>query len=175
VEKKMLRMIFDLTNKYFVLLIFFALASNHGMAQIGAALPPPPVHTSIDSHGIDMIAGRPSLPGMYVAIGSKESGIERDPGRDWAERDNFTGTLTQTTVYRDINIYKLPIGTYIRVDTNNNSELFQVTGSVYVNYENTGGSLECNTNICTHLAKDGTVTLFDTTKRNGFSQSRMGR
>jgi hypothetical protein len=65
------------------------------VAEMGEGLEPPSVRRAIDSFGVDAISGSPAgFGGMYVSIGTEDSGIKRDPGRQRFMHDNHTGTLT---------------------------------------------------------------------------------
>lgn len=152
----------------YILFIEMTLLSSLVFSQIGGALPPPPVQSQIDSRGIDMLSGTPSLPGMYVSIGTDGSGLVRDPGRDLAERDNFTGTLTSINISNSVNVMNLPVGSYIRVSAGLDTEVFRA--DTYENYDKTGGQLSCASTLCTYINRNGDVTEFDKTKTNGFSQ-----
>ena len=135
----------------------------------GTGLAPPPLKRTVDSHGVDLVSGTASLPGMRVSIGSKESGIERDPGREWDGRDNLTGTLNELTVAsHNQEAYELPLGTYIMVSFGDISEMFQQSGTAYLPFSGATGTLSCTSSSCDYTAKDGTVALFNKGITNGY-------
>src|SRR5690625_1205755 len=73
-------------------------ADSDGIANFGENMLPPSTRATVDRFGVDMTDGTFGAGGMYVRIGGKDSGIERNPGRQRYLHDNHTGTLTQITL-----------------------------------------------------------------------------
>lgn len=160
----------------FCILIYI---NNFSLADFGQNLPPPPIERVIDSYGVDYLNGSANMPGMTVSIGTSESGIKRDPGRNWYGLDNFTGTLTQLSVLSSQTNslspgYGLPVGEYLMVSTGDNSEVFKINSGAYSAFEGAKGSFECPSNepnFCYYTSNQGVIVKFDKTKTNGYSSS----
>lgn len=151
---------------------FFILSAN--AQTVGGALPPPPIHSAIDSHGVDLIGGSANMPGMSVSIGTSESGIARDPGRSWYFFDNFAGKLSKiviTGVNTDSSLtaYNWPVGNYMRVSTGRRSEIYREVAGAYIGFEGATGALDCaDTTYCYFTDKDGAVAKYDKSMPDGY-------
>lgn len=71
-----------------LLIIGLLVASNNASAQSFAA---PPVLSSVDQNGVDLVSGKFTLPGLNNGIGAGASGLSRITQGD---TDNFSGGLT---------------------------------------------------------------------------------
>lgn len=151
--------------------LFAASFLTHAQDAAHVAMPPANLKPMVDRFGIDMTSGTTGIGGMAIAIGSAASSIVSDPGRTRYLQDNHTSTLTEITVKRTgadnetPSFAKgLPIGTFISVQSAGRMEVFQLSGSSYLNYRGTGGTLSCTTTTCTYTDKEGYISVFDKAK-----------
>jgi RHS repeat-associated protein len=162
--------------------ITFLVTTNiYAQQELSGGLAPPPVRTVVDSFEVDAVTSRPvGFGGMYVSIGTEESGIKSDPGRQRYMHDNHTGTLSEivwsgfwsTNEPREMT--GLPAGTYIKVDTLGRSEIFRQNGSTYVAAKATAGTFSCSGSICTYTLPDGTVCTFNKMLTNAYGHYVAG-
>ncbi len=135
----------------------FALLCSVGaraQSMIGA---PPPIHSSIDGNGVDLVTGAFNLTTSDLSIGPdgpealiyKRSFIGGGsfPSAGWT--DNLVGTIAIS-------------GATYTVSFGGGSESFTLTGGVYVPAQGQGSTLSYNsgTQVYTYTASDGTVVLF---------------
>ena len=147
-----------------LLCVVHGLASR-ALAQTSVGLAPPALHSVVDRHGVDVVGGGANVPGRYVSIGTNDSGIQSDSGRDWDGRDNLTGYITQTSVTQTV-AYSIPGGTYMKVVFGPKLMMFHQSastfpGSSFVPLEASYGTLSCpNSTQCLYTGNDGTVAQF---------------
>lgn len=170
---------FNSVTKVFLVLVLI-LPGLLWAGDFGEGLPPPDVREITDSNGINMGSGTTGVPGMSVSIGTEDSGISRDSGRSRYLQDNHTGTLTKIILNavnskdpRELDGFST--GTYYKVDTKGNSEIFRQSGSSYQNFKETGGSLSCSSTVCTYTNKHGLIVKFSSTISNGYKQCYGGQ
>ena len=149
------------------------LLGNTAYAQLDA-IKPPELNQYVDKFGVDILRGSATnTPGISLDIGGESSGLSRKPGGAWYGRDNFTGTLTKIVVEvagahgPKVNPWHwLGEGEYIQVSVGQETELFQVNGSSYDPMVGAVGLLACSAGICEYTFSDGTLYIFDQSKKN---------
>lgn len=157
-----------------LLVLSALLGSNFAYSEFDE-MPDPPVREMTDSKGINMGTGQAGAPGMHISIGGKGSGIGTSPGRERYLQDNHTGTLTEiviTTVNtndpEELDGYDP--GTYYKVSAQGRSEVFEKSGSSFINLMETGGTLSCTSSSCTYIDKHGLNVTFNKNIKNGYNK-----
>lgn len=139
-------------------LILSLLYCKHAFAQ-GQLLTPPPSDISVDSRGIDIIAGRFNYSVTDVTIGQPDAGglnySRSYVGPGW--RDNITGTVYVS-------------GSNITVSIGGSSERFTLSGSTYTPVLDQGSTLSLSSGVYTYTMRDGTRAYFASNYSQPISQ-----
>jgi RHS repeat-associated protein len=149
---------------------FAQLLALPAMSQASDGLAPPAMHSVIDSHGVDVVGGIPNLHGYSVGVGTKESGITSDSGRNFNNADNLTGYIQQTLVTQT-EAYSIPGGVYMQLTLGPKLIMFKQSastfpGSAFTPLELADGTFSCPSSTqCLYTDKAGTVAQF-TMKEN---------
>jgi RHS repeat-associated protein len=138
-----------------VSLVIFGL--GHALAQ-GIATTAPPVHSSVDANGVDLITGALVISSPQLSIGQGEGALtytRQLTASGWL--DNVTGTVSFSSLLSVCTT----LGT-TTVSFGGNSEAFTWSGSAYVNSQGGGSTLTCNTTTqkYTYTTADGVVVVF---------------
>lgn len=154
-----------------VMAIVLSISSLRAFAQTAPQtdLSPPPFHSAVDSHGVDVVSGELRSLGqgwarsLDLSIGNADSGLELPANaKNWTE---FTGTVIQFVINSadpSYNYYKyqLPDGTYVQLSVGSASSIFQQSGNVYIPVDGALGSFGCTSTTCQYIARDGTAIDF---------------
>jgi RHS repeat-associated protein len=150
-----LRNVFRCLSLAFVL----GLPAVSAHAQASGSDAPPPVHTWVDSNGIDLISGAFFTADLQVSVGDAgQGGLSRTffngPGAFLPYgRDSLTGTLNSSGG-----------GGAYTVSLGSESYEFALVGSNFVNFSGDGSTLtKTDSQTYTFVARDGTKALFNTT------------
>lgn len=117
-------------------------------AQSFTPIPAPPVISSVDGNGVDLVSGKMNLSVFDVGIGGSGSGLSRTES---AFGSNFMGIINGS-----------PTAT-LTVSLNGASETFQYAGGVYQAADGSNNTLSCSGSTCAYTLSDGTVASYDTT------------
>ncbi|MBV8594488.1 MAG: hypothetical protein JOZ27_09335, partial [Caulobacteraceae bacterium] len=127
-----------------------ALASFPSIALAqGMIAAPPPVRSTVDANGVDLITGALTINTRDLSIGQGEGALTYSRSMiagGWT--DNQIGTISSN-------------GTTLTVSLGNVSESFAYTGGVYVNSQGGGSTLTASGNYYTYTTASGVVITFD--------------
>ncbi|MES1192615.1 MAG: RHS repeat-associated core domain-containing protein [Steroidobacter sp.] len=175
----------------FIVTVFSLLASPvFAQTAPQTDLSPPPFHSAVDSHGVDVVSGELSSKGdgwnqgLRLSVGGV-GGVGLDYVPDPKYWTFYFGSITKFVVnsadpsynyYR----YQLPDGTYARVSVGSASYIFQQAGNTYTPIDGALGSMSCASSTCQYVSKDGSIFDFIVVfsqPTNGFyaAQSRLTR
>jgi len=137
-----------------------ALAAGQAAAQDYTSAPPPPIHSSYDANGVDLISGAVKLSGGGVSIGDPQSGglsfshIDTNPAQSGAP----FGTINYD-------------GGTALVSIGERSERFTPLGNcAFASAQGLNSTLKCSNEtgdtLYTYTAADGTVAIFSYATRS---------
>jgi RHS repeat-associated protein len=132
-------------------------------AQVGAAPVPPPVHTSIDEHGVDIISGRVRRTVASVEIGPGGPG---SLSYRWGLDQTFN---EQQDIYGFITVN----GTRTTVTIGGSSSSFTLASGAYTSDQGDGSTLVAGTGTLTYTASNGLVAVFSTALVSGSPASNL--
>ena len=126
-------------------------------ADAQTALPtPPPVFSSVDANGVDLVTGLYNHRMVEVVVGQPGAGglayVRDYIGPGW--RHNYVGTINSS-------------GSVYTVSVGNTSETFTLSGSTYTSDQALGSTLTVNSGVYTYTMSDGAVAVFNTSLANG--------
>ncbi|MDO8297680.1 MAG: RHS repeat-associated core domain-containing protein [Caulobacter sp.] len=131
-----------------VMVLAVAAGPNRALAQ---GVPPPPIRSTIDANGVDLISGDFTYSVEELSIGQPGAGglsyLRSFVETGW--RDNFVGTINSD-------------GTVYTVSFGGTSESFDLVGGVYTPGEGQGSTLtfDAGTQLYTYRSGDGVVAVF---------------
>lgn len=125
-----------------------------GLAAPAFAQIAPPIHTSVDANGVDLISGNYVTTITEGSIGSGPGAVSLLRARmgqsDWV--DNWTGGLFQQTTNGTTTVYAIQGST---------AEAFTQNGSLYTSVSGDGASLTLSGSIYTLKEADGTTITYN--------------
>lgn len=131
-------------------LVIVAVSGSDAVAQ-SVTIPEPPVRSTVDENGVDLVSGLLSLKDSGVGIGaSGQAGLSHV--RHWMGsqgwRHGFHLTVTTTA-------------TNAKVSIGGQSTTFTLSGSNYVSDQGNGATLTSTASTFTYTSSDGTIITFD--------------
>jgi RHS repeat-associated protein len=137
-------------NAMAIAFVVIVLVQSPAHAQ---SVPPPATNYTIDSNGVDVIAGQIFLQSPSISVGQPGMGglsYQRTYDssiKDW--RNNVTGSINSS-------------GSVYTVTLMGVSESFTLSGGVYTENEGRGGTLSVSAGVYTYTRSDGAVGSYST-------------
>ena len=140
--------------------LLLGFADAHAQGLITA---PPPIRSTVDANGVNLVTGALTVSTPTISIGQGEgalSYVRQLIGTGWT--DNVTGTVSMTTQG-----YVVSVG--------GGSELFTKAGSIFTNAEGLASTLTLSGSTYTYTTGGGVVMVFSPGLTQGASDYSLAR